>query len=63
MTDGKIVDISVVKEKIEQRFEVLSNKGFRSLGVCFRDRDFITILLMMILTFCIVRSPNLMRLT
>lgn len=40
MTDGKIVDISVVKEKIEQRFEVLSNKGFRILGVCFRDCGF-----------------------
>jgi len=36
MTDGKTVDISVVREKIFQRFEELGNKGFRVLGVCFR---------------------------
>jgi Mg2+-importing ATPase len=38
MTDGKIVDISMVKEEIVQRFEELGNKGFRILGVCLRGQ-------------------------
>jgi P-type Mg2+ transporter len=38
MTDGKTVDMSVIREKIVQRFEELGNKGFRILGVCFRHR-------------------------
>lgn len=37
MADGKIVDVSVVREEIEHRFEELGDKGFRILGVCYRD--------------------------
>ena len=36
MPDGKIVDISLVKQKIQRRFEELGNNGFRILGVCYR---------------------------
>ena len=37
MPDGKIVNISIVKEEIQHRFEELGNKGFRILGVCYRN--------------------------
>jgi P-type Mg2+ transporter len=35
--DGKIVDISIVKQEIQHRFEEICNKGFRILGVCYRN--------------------------
>ena len=37
MADGNIVDISIVKKEIQHRFEELGDKGFRILGVCYRD--------------------------
>jgi Mg2+-importing ATPase len=37
MPDGKIVDISIVKQEIQHRFEEICNKGFRILGVCYRN--------------------------
>ncbi|HEY6884965.1 MAG TPA: HAD-IC family P-type ATPase, partial [Nitrososphaeraceae archaeon] len=38
-TDGKIVNISVVKQKIQSRFEELGNKGFRILGICYKNME------------------------
>jgi Mg2+-importing ATPase len=35
--DGSIVDISTVQDRIEQHFEEFSNKGFRTLGVAYRN--------------------------
>ncbi len=35
--EGKVVDIESVSEKIQQYFEELSYKGFRVLGVAYRD--------------------------
>jgi magnesium-transporting ATPase (P-type) len=32
-----VVDISPIKQKIQQRFEELGNKGFRILGVAYRE--------------------------
>jgi P-type Mg2+ transporter len=37
MPNGKIVEISIAKQQIQHRFEELGNKGFRILGVCYRD--------------------------
>jgi len=37
MPDGKIVDISIVNQEIQDRFKELSGKGFRILGVCYRN--------------------------
>jgi Mg2+-importing ATPase len=37
--DGKLVDIAVVKDKIEQHFEEFSNKGFRTLGVAYKNLE------------------------
>jgi len=34
---GKIVEIATVREQIQDRFEGLSNKGYRTLGVAYRD--------------------------
>jgi Mg2+-importing ATPase len=34
---GTIVDIATVREQAQQRFEELSSKGFRTLGVAYRD--------------------------
>jgi P-type Mg2+ transporter len=34
--DGNIVDLATVKEQIQHRFEELSRKGFRVLGVAYR---------------------------
>ncbi len=34
--DGNIVDLATVKEQIQNRFEELSGKGFRVLGVAYR---------------------------
>lgn len=35
--DGKVVDLDTVRERIQNRFEDLSNRGFRTLGVAYRD--------------------------
>jgi Mg2+-importing ATPase len=35
--DGKIVNISIVQQEIQDRFKELGNKGFRILGVCYRN--------------------------
>jgi Mg2+-importing ATPase len=35
--DGVIVDIAAVKDQIQQRFEELSRKGFRILGLAYRN--------------------------
>ena len=35
--EGKIVDIVTVKERVQQQFEEFSRKGFRTLGVAYRD--------------------------
>jgi Mg2+-importing ATPase len=35
--DGKIVDISKMKEKIEKHFEQFSNNGFRTLGIAYKN--------------------------
>lgn len=35
--DGAIVDISVVKDKIQRQFEEFSGKGFRTLGIAFKN--------------------------
>ena len=37
--DGRIVDISTVKQKIQNKFEEMGNRGFRILGVCYRNMD------------------------
>jgi P-type Mg2+ transporter len=34
--EGKVVDLATVKEQIQQRFEELSGKGFRVLGIAYR---------------------------
>jgi Mg2+-importing ATPase len=37
-TDGEtIVDIAMARERIQQRFEELSSKGFRTLGVAYKN--------------------------
>ena len=36
MADGNIVELSTVKQKIQDKFEELGDKGFRILGVCYR---------------------------
>ena len=35
--EGKIVDIVTVEEQVRQHFEEFSRKGFRTLGVAYRD--------------------------
>ncbi|MEO0275293.1 MAG: magnesium-translocating P-type ATPase [candidate division WOR-3 bacterium] len=35
--DGTIVDIATVRDQIQKRFEELSNKGFRILGVAYKN--------------------------
>jgi Mg2+-importing ATPase len=37
IAEGRIVDIVTVKERVEQHFEEFSHKGFRTLGVAYRD--------------------------
>jgi P-type Mg2+ transporter len=37
IAEGRIVDIVTVKERIQQHFEEFSHKGFRTLGVAYRD--------------------------
>jgi Mg2+-importing ATPase len=36
-SDGRSVDILEVREQIQRRFEELSSKGFRLLGIAYRD--------------------------
>ena len=36
ISDGKIADIALVQEQVQQHFVDLSNKGFRILGVAYR---------------------------
>ncbi len=36
---GKLVEISDLKERIEQKFEEFSKKGLRTLGLAYRDLD------------------------
>jgi P-type Mg2+ transporter len=38
MPDGKITCISEVKNEIESKFEEFGDKGFRILGVCYRNQ-------------------------
>jgi Mg2+-importing ATPase len=35
--EGRIVDIVTVKEQVQQHFEEFSRKGFRTLGVAYKD--------------------------
>jgi Mg2+-importing ATPase len=37
IAEGRIVDIAIVKEQVQQRFEEFSRKGFRTLGVAYKD--------------------------
>ena len=37
MPDGQVIDIVPVQEKIRQRFRDLSDKGFRTLGLAYKD--------------------------
>jgi Mg2+-importing ATPase len=37
--DGTITDIATVKSKIQQHFEEFSNKGFRTLGVAYKNME------------------------
>jgi Mg2+-importing ATPase len=37
IAEGTSVEITVMKEQIQQRFEEISHKGFRTLGVAYRD--------------------------
>ena len=37
IAEGKIVDIVTVKEQVQQHFEEFSRKGFRTLGVAYKD--------------------------
>ncbi|MGA7722550.1 MAG: magnesium-translocating P-type ATPase [Ignavibacteriaceae bacterium] len=36
-SSGAVVDISTVQDKIQQHFEEFSNKGFRTLGVAYKN--------------------------
>jgi P-type Mg2+ transporter len=37
ISDGKSVNISIVKQEILHRFEEIGNKGYRILGLCYRN--------------------------
>jgi P-type Mg2+ transporter len=37
MGEGKVVDISAVKERVQQQFEEFSRKGFRTLGIAYKN--------------------------
>ncbi len=39
MPNGKVVDISVVKQEIQHMFSEFGSKGFRILGLCYRDME------------------------
>jgi P-type Mg2+ transporter len=34
--DGEVVELYKIRQKIQDRFEEISNKGFRVLGICYR---------------------------
>jgi Mg2+-importing ATPase len=38
-SEGAVADLNEWRERIDRRFEDLSAKGFRTLGVAYRDRD------------------------
>ena len=37
ISEGTIANIAAVQEQIQQRFEEISHKGFRTLGIAYRD--------------------------
>jgi Mg2+-importing ATPase len=37
ITEGKIVDIVTIKEQVQEHFEEFSRKGFRTLGIAYKD--------------------------
>ena len=37
ISEGTIANIAAVQEQIQQRFEKISHKGFRTLGIAYRD--------------------------
>lgn len=37
INDDEVVELYKIKQKIQDRFEELSNKGFRILGICYRN--------------------------
>jgi Mg2+-importing ATPase len=37
IAEGRIVDIDTVKKRVQQHFEEFSGKGFRTLGVAYKD--------------------------
>src|SRR5512135_1612954 len=37
MAEGRVVDIATVKKQVQQRFEEFSRKGFRTLGIAYKD--------------------------
>jgi Mg2+-importing ATPase len=37
IAEGRIVDIDTVKKRVQQHFEEFSRKGFRTLGVAYKD--------------------------
>jgi Mg2+-importing ATPase len=37
IAEGRIVDIVTVKEQVQQHFEEFSRKGFRTLGIAYKD--------------------------
>jgi Mg2+-importing ATPase len=37
IAEGKIANIATVKERVQQHFEEFSRKGFRTLGVAYKD--------------------------
>jgi P-type Mg2+ transporter len=39
MADENVVDISKIKQEILNRFEEMGNKGYRILGLCYRNID------------------------
>ena len=39
LPDGRVIEISPVLEKINQQFRDLSSKGFRTLGLAYKDMD------------------------
>jgi len=41
ISQNKIIDISEVKDQIQQHFEDLSNKGFKILGIAYKKVNFI----------------------
>jgi len=44
IADGRILDIDMVKDRIQQSFEEFSRKGFRTLGIAYKDVGFETVI-------------------